>query len=190
MPENSIMSRISALLEKLEVGLMAIASMALSLIMVIVFVDVFMRYVFSAPLGWSYDTIALYLIVAVFFLALPDTLHHHGHIAIDLFQPLIPRRPRHVGEAVGYLMATAIVALITVQAYDRLVVAYMAGDRMAGLVAWPTWISYLIVVVGCATLGLRCAYRCVGHMATAITGRAMVEIAPPPIAEIPNPESL
>lgn len=190
MPENAVMSRISALLAKLEVGLMAFAAVALSLIMVIVFVDVFMRYIFSAPLGWSYDIIALYLIVAVFFLALPDTLHHHGHIAIDLFQPLIPRRPRHAGEAVGYLMATVIVALIAVQACDRLVVAYIAGDRMAGLIAWPTWVSYLIVVVGSTTLSLRCAYRCVGHLATAITGRAMVEIVPPPIAEFPNPESL
>ena len=69
--------------------------------MLIVVVDVAMRYALSMPLGWSYDVIGLYLMVAVFFLMLPDTLHNHGHVAIDLFQGTLPRRLRRSGHGFG-----------------------------------------------------------------------------------------
>ncbi len=134
-----------------------------------------MRYVFAAPLFWSYEAISLYLVVAVFFLALSDTLHHHGHIAIDFFRPMVPRRISHAAEAAGYLLATGVMGLIAWQAWDRLIVAYLGDDRIAATIPWPTWISYLIVTVGSAVLTLRCAYRTVGHAASAVTGRELVE---------------
>ena len=46
----------------------ALASVCLFAIMVIVFLDVGLRYIFNSPLGWSYDVISLYLMVALFFL--------------------------------------------------------------------------------------------------------------------------
>jgi TRAP-type C4-dicarboxylate transport system permease small subunit len=174
------MSAISSSLAVLEAGLAALACIALAAIMLIVVVDVAMRYALSMPLGWSYDLIGLYLVVAVFFLMLPDTLHHHGHVAIDLFQNVLPRRLRHLGLAVGYGAGAVVMALIGLEAWGRFLVAYIGQDRIAALVPWLTWPAYLIVLIGTALLTLRLIYRAVGHGLSIFSRHDLVEIPPPP----------
>jgi len=156
--------------------------------MLIVVADVLLRYVFGTPLSWSYNLIGLYLMVAVFFFALSDTLHNHGHIAIDIFQHQIPHRPRHLSLALGYILSTVVMALIGWQAWLRLKSAYINDDRIAAVIPWPTWIGYFIVAIGCTVVTLRCIYRVVGHAASAASGRDQVETPPPPVTEIPARE--
>jgi TRAP-type C4-dicarboxylate transport system permease small subunit len=153
-------------------------------VMITVILDVTMRYVFAAPLAWSYDLISLYLMVAVFFLALGDTLHHHGHIAIDLLQPHMPVRLRHLGETIGYALTTVLVAMIAWEAWERMATAFTNSEVTPTVIQWPTWPAYLFVVVGSLSLMLRAAYRTVGHLASAIAGHALVELPPPPETEL------
>lgn len=181
-------NRISAILAWVERGLMVISSAAMAAIMVIVVADVTMRYIFGAPLSWSYSVIGLYLMVAVFFFALSDTLQNHGHIAIDIFQHRIPLRLRHFSMSAGYALSTVIMALIGWQAWLRFKSAYLNDDRIAAIIAWPTWIAYFIVMVGCAVVTLRCLYRTVGHAASGVAGRDRVELPPPPVTELPERE--
>lgn len=174
------MSTFSRGLAVVEAGLAALACIALAAIMLIVVLDVAMRYALSMPLGWSYDLIGLYLLVAVFFLMLPDTLHHHGHVAIDLFQGVLPRRLRHLGLAVGYGAGAVVMALICFEAWGRFQAAYMGQDRIAALVPWLTWPAYLIVLIGTAVLTLRMIYRAVGHGLSLFSRHDLVEMPPPP----------
>ncbi|MEX4006706.1 TRAP transporter small permease [Neoaquamicrobium sediminum] len=173
----------SALLARIESVLALLSGLSLGAIMLIVVADVAMRYVFAAPLSWSYNLIGLYLMVAVFFFALSDTLHNHGHIAIDIFQHQIPHRPRHLALAVGYLLSSGLMALIGWQAWLRLKSAYLNDDRIAAVIPWPTWVAYFIVAAGCLVMTLRCVYRTFGHAASGLTGRDLVETPPPPETE-------
>jgi TRAP-type C4-dicarboxylate transport system permease small subunit len=181
-------NRTSAALAVVERLLVVLSSVAMGAIMLIVVADVLMRYIFGTPLSWSYNLIGLYLMVAVFFFALSDTLQNHGHIAIDIFQHRIPHRARHLSLSVGYLLSTVIMALIGWQAWLRFKSAYVNDDRIAAVIPWPTWIAYLIVLLGCFVMTLRCVYRTVGHAASGVTGRDMVETPPPPVTEIPARE--
>ncbi|MGI6856744.1 TRAP transporter small permease [Mesorhizobium sp. 1B3] len=170
----------SRMLGALEVGLVAVSAVAIAAIMLVVTLDATLRYVISSPLTWSYELIGLYLMVAVFFLALPDTLTHHGHIAVDIFQRLIPFRLRHLLLGLGYALSTWIMTLITWGAGQRLTTAFLRDERIAAVVPWPTWIAYLLVVVGSAAMILRCLARVYGHLASAATGREVVDMPPPP----------
>lgn len=170
----------SGMLSRLEVALMIASSVAIAAIMVVVTLDATLRYVLSSPLTWSYELIGLYLMVAVFFLALPDTLNHHGHIAVDIFQRLIPVRPRHLLLGFGYALSAWVMILITWGAWQRLKTAFLQDERIAAVVPWPTWVVYLLVVVGSAVMVLRCLVRVYGHFASAATGREVVDMPPPP----------
>lgn len=170
----------SRALATLEVALMAVSAVAIAVIMIVVTLDASLRYVLSAPLTWSYELIGLYLMVAVFFLALPDTLNHHGHIAVDIFQRSIPLRLRHLLLGIGYALSTWVMVLITWGAAQRLKTAFVQDERIAALVAWPTWVAYLLVVVGSAALVLRCLVRVHGHLLSAVIGREVVDMPPPP----------
>lgn len=176
--ESSILTPISRLLSLIETAFAVIASVCLGAIMMIVVVDVVLRYGFNSPLGWSYSLIGIYLMVAVFFLMLSDTLQMHHHVAIDMLMHQLPHRLRHLFLAIGYLLSTIIIALIVWQAWLRWMGAVSADERVAAVIPWPTWIAYALVTTGSALLVLRTAYRTVGHVASAITGRTLVEMPP------------
>lgn len=176
--------RLSRLLSSVEWVLSTLAAVAMFAVMIVVIFDVTMRYVFAAPLAWSYDIISLYLMVAVFFLALGDTLHHHGHIAIDLLQPHMPVRLRHIGETIGYVLTTVLVAMIAWEGWERTATAFANSEVTPTVIQWPTWPAYALVVIGSLSLALRAAYRTIGHLASAIAGHALVELPPPPETEL------
>lgn len=169
-----------AILKGAERVLVALSGLSIAAIMLVVVVDVTMRYVVSQPLGWSYDLIGSYLMVCVFFFALPDTLTHHSHIAIDIFNPRLPRWFMHLGLAVGYAFSALLVALIAWQGWLRFEGSYAAGDQISATVPWPTWPAYLMVAIGSAFFTLRCLHRTVMHIASMLTGRELADMPPPP----------
>lgn len=171
----------SRLLERLEIALAQLAALAMFLIMLTVVTDVVMRYFFSKPLIFSYDLISMYLVVVVFFFALPDTLHRHGHIAIDFFQPYLPQRLRFAGEALAYAAGTIVMALIAWKLSERTWIAFVRDEVPATTIPWPIWLSNLPAALGCWLFALRALYRCVAHFASAVAGRPLVELPPPPL---------
>lgn len=171
---------VSALLARAEKALVALSGAALAVIMMVVVADVLLRYVARSPLGWSYDLIGSYLMVGVFFLALSDTLHHHGHIAIDIFAHRLPRRFLHLSLAVGYGLSALILMMIVWQAWDRTAAAWAANNLISTTVPWPTWPSYALVVVGAALMTLRCLLRTATHAASLVTGRELADLPPLP----------
>ncbi|QIE55043.1 TRAP transporter small permease [Pikeienuella piscinae] len=169
---------VSRALGALEVALAAVAGVAMALIMVIVAVDVAMRYFFNAPLGWSYGLIGIYLVVAVFFLSLSDTMRAHGHIALDVARPLLPRSIRHLGLFLGYGISAPFIGLIAWLALEQAISAWVGDDRIAATVPWPTWPAYALVAVGAAALALRILWRAFGHAAALATGRELADEPP------------
>lgn len=171
---------VSAALGRVEAVLIGASGVAMAAIMLIVVFDVTLRYVFSAPLTWSYSLIGLYMAGAVFFLALSDTLNTHGHIALDVFVPLLPRRVRHLAQGLGYGASTLFVGAMAWLGATQTHDAFVSNNRVAEAVAWPTWIAYALLTVGMTTLCLRCCYRFVFHLASVFSARDLVELPAPP----------
>lgn len=168
-------------LARIETVFVAISAVAMAAIMCIVMLDVVLRYAFAAPLVWSYDLIGLYLVGVVFFFALSDTMQQHGHIALDIFVPFIPFRLRHLAQTAGFGVSTLILAAITWLEYGQALEAFTRDHRIAGIVAFPTWVAHAVLTLGMGLLVLRCFYRTLFHAASALTGRDLVELPPPPI---------
>jgi len=179
--EQKPVNAISAVLARVETVLIAVSGAALAAIMLVVVADVVMRYAFNAPLTWSYNLIGLYLVGAVFFLALPDTMQHHGHIALDIFSPMFPLRLRHVVLCLGFAASTVFLALIAWLEWGTTATAYAGNDVLTGPVAFKTWVAHAVLTLGIGVLTLRTLYRTVFHAASAVAGRDLVEMPPPPI---------
>ncbi len=62
-------------------------------IVLVVIREVFFRYVLNAPSIWAMDG-SSFALVFVFFLALAPALESGHHVAVDLFDPLVPARLR------------------------------------------------------------------------------------------------
>ena len=168
------LARADRFIGRLESVGTALASLALFAIMLIVFFDVGRRYIFNSPLGWSYDLISLYLMVAVFFLSLSATQRDNHHVRVDILLRSAPPRLRHVLMLAGYLLTVVVMAGIFYQNLVKFWTSYQANDAVGLVIAWPTWISVVMVPIGVGLLILRLLFEVVSLATAAAAGTADV----------------
>lgn len=160
-----------------------IAGLVLAAIMLIVVLDVVLRYAFNAPLPWSYGLISIYLTAALFYLALSYTFARGHHVAVDIVYQRFPPRGRSLAAAAGALVALPVFATISCLAWQAAWEKWRAGDVIAGIIPWPTWGASLLVAVGTGVLVLRLSVSLVHHSLVAVGAMA------PPAADCAAPHA-
>lgn len=153
-----------------------IAAVFMFLIMIIVFSDVVMRYVFNSPFSWAYDLIALYLMAGVFFLILSEAYASNAHVNVDILQQKLPPAGIRLAEVVTCVVGIIVFALITWFGWQRAVESYRAADVMAGAIPWPMWPSIGLVPLGAGLLTIRLALHLAGHLLSLFTGRDIIAL--------------
>jgi len=142
------------------------ASLCILAIMVVVTLDVVMRYAFHAPLGWVYDLVSIYLMVGAFFLAVSETFRHGGHVAVDLFRNMMRPGLRRAVDAAAALMVLPVLLAMVANGWQSTARALARDETIPGVVAWPMWASYVLVPLGIGLLVLRVAL----HLADLLGG--------------------
>ena len=151
-------ARLQRILSALEAASTAVTSLSLFVVMVVVVTDVVWRYLFNTALSWPYDLISMYLMAAIFLLALSSTLGDHHHIRVDLLFRRAPPHARHVMELIGYILIAIVMAGILYTGSTRFWTSFRAGDVVMTSVAWPAWLSALLVPLGVGLLLLRLVF--------------------------------
>lgn len=142
-------------LTRIEDWGIGIADAALALIMMIVVIDVAMRYLFNSPLRWSYDLLSLFLIPTVFFFSLAQTLRRGEHIAVDFFANLMPAWLSQFVLRIGLVAAAASAALLAYVLGDEALHSTLAQETAFGYYIWPIWIPKVVAAIGVLVLTLR-----------------------------------
>lgn len=110
-PEGSNwLDRIEIFTRRINRVFAAIACILVLIIMTLIMVEIFYRYVLHDPIAWVLD-ITIFLFVFVFFLAVAPALESGSHIEVDLFDPLIPQSARKAQRLIGKAL-TLIFAVI------------------------------------------------------------------------------
>ena len=139
----------------LDNALATLAGIAIFVIMIIVTLDVVLRYVFNAPLAWSFDLISIYLMSGAFFLSLSDTLRCEHHVAVDIIFTGLPLKARRVLKMIGWALSSVLFTCITVLAAQEAFGRWDKSDVVAGAIEWPTWIPAALAVLGFGVMTLR-----------------------------------
>lgn len=153
-----------------------IGTIFLFLIMMVVFGDVVMRYVFNSPFSWAYDLIALYLMAGVFFLILSDAYAAHAHVNVDILQQRLPPAGIRVTELITCAVGIVVFTLIAWFGWQRALDSYRSADVMAGAIPWPMWPSIALAPFGATILTLRLAANFLGNLLSLATGRDLVPL--------------
>ena len=141
-------------------------------IMLVVTADVVMRYLFNSPFAWAYDLIALYLMAGVFYFVLSDAYRANAHVGIDILHARMGPRARRAADLVTAAASLALFALIAYVGAERAWESFVNDEVLAGEIAWPVWLSAIMVPVGCALLLLRLALQFVRKLLGVATPRA------------------
>jgi TRAP-type C4-dicarboxylate transport system permease small subunit len=153
-------ARFGRFLTRIEDALMVVVSIALAAIMLITVVDVVARYALSAPLGWAYDVITQYLLVAAFFLSLSYVMRIGGHMGLDFLVRRVASPPiRNVASLIGDLLTLAMGFGIFYGGLVIALAAWQGGDVITGAVNFPTWPSRILVPIGAGLFCLRMLHR-------------------------------
>jgi len=153
-----------------------IAACFMFAIMIIVFSDVVMRYVFNRPFSWAYDLISLYLMAGVFFLILSEAYASHAHVSVDILQQKFPPTMIRLTEIVTCLVGISVFSLIAWLGFLRAIDSYHASDVMAGGIPWPMWPSIGLVPFGAGLITLRLVLHLIAHVLSLATGRSLIAL--------------
>lgn len=170
------MEKYNLILKKVEDVLSIVAATTLFIIMLIVILDVVMRYVFGEALFWSYELISLYLLVIVFFFSLSNTLQTDSHVAVDILHIKLKPRTRHLFLAIGYWLSIVVFILILWTSLQETWLSYVNHEVTDGIIEWPLWLSWVIVPIGVLLLLLRILFRAIGHTLSYFVSEDRIEL--------------
>ena len=111
---------------------------SIPVLVVILSIDVSLRYIFNSPLIWGSEVSALILSL-VFFASLPHVTGNHGHIRMDMLYRLMGSGAKRVTDAVAGLCGFIFALLLTYQSFKSTVEMYrwQEGAEMIDIPYWP-----------------------------------------------------
>ena len=178
MAFRSLLRGLGTGLSIIEAGLAVLAALAAMAILLITSLDVVMRYALNAPLGWAYDLVVHYLLVATFFLGFPLALGRGDHIAIDFLARKIRARPHHLVLFPACLAASVMVAVMACYATHEVYLAWRGNEQIAGVILWPVWLAKLCIPAALWPMAVRLAQMGIAHGAAALDPRRFPFEAP------------
>jgi len=107
-------------------------------LIVLVSVDVLLRYGFNAPLLWGNEVSALLLMV-VFFASLPQCTTDDGHIRMELFYERMGFRRRQLADLLSALSGLVVTVALSIGAFGSSadMLEYGEGAEMIDIPYWP-----------------------------------------------------
>jgi TRAP-type C4-dicarboxylate transport system permease small subunit len=178
MPATPLYNRFRHIIDRIDDVLMVIGCLMLFALMFVVVGDVVLRYLFNAPLQWSYEVISSYLMPGLFFFAASHTLKAHAHVAVDIVHNYVSRRTRYVLESLVSVLAAPVFLYCTViSAHHTWADLATAATSTSGL-ALPTWTVSVMLPIGFGMLTLRLILNAIGYIATLVSGHEVVPLPP------------
>lgn len=133
---------------------MAIAALGVLAMCLLVTGAVVVRYVFDWPVVWVPEIVG-YLMVALVFLALGETMLAGRHIKIDLVVGRLPGRVRDVVELLTLTLSVGVAGFFTWHGVNTMLRSLQYGRRDAfGALDLPLWIPQVAMPIGLSVLTL------------------------------------
>jgi len=159
-------SGVDAGLRRVEDARAAVAAAALLALAGLVVLGVVLRYVVGQPIAWAFGFTMDYLLVAVFFLALPYTVRVGAHVRIDMLYRAMPPWAQRWCDVVGGILSVLFAAALTWGGIALTTGAWTDGDIPppgGAELSWPVWTSTIMVPIGAGVLLVRLLHTLALH---------------------------
>jgi len=141
----SLSERINSILKPLDALVRIILTLFFAAMVVVVFVQVFFRYVLAAPIPWAEES-ARFMFAWVAFLGASVAVKNKSHTGVELFASYLPRRAQHIIAILAYLVCIFFVAMICIHGWQ---LASSTMTQRSPAMQLPMFYPYLSVPLGC-----------------------------------------
>ncbi len=147
------MKRFGIIIEKIAYLGACFAGWLVPLMMLLVVVDVFMRYVMNRPLMVS-DEFSAYMLVALSFFGLAYTWREKGHVRIEILVNRLPPRIYGWIRLLGLILTLIFMIEMDRAAYKMITYALQINLRSSTWLMFPLFWPQLTVFIGFVILTL------------------------------------
>lgn len=113
-----MLNRIHNLFEKISIGAGVFASWFTTMLVLLICVDVFMRYFLNVSHVWVAELEA-HMFALIFLLGAAYTLHEDAHVRVDLFYANFPERKKAIINLAGVILFLIPWCLVVIRASAR-----------------------------------------------------------------------
>lgn len=124
-----------------------------TVMIIIIFFQVIMRYFFNNSLAWS-EELARYLFIWQVWLAVPYTVTKGRHIRLEVLRDLVGSKAKFVLDMIFFLVSALFFGYIAYQS-TTVVQGIFKMNQLTPVMQIPKWICYFSVPVGCALSSIR-----------------------------------
>ncbi|MET0320845.1 MAG: TRAP transporter small permease [Duganella sp.] len=153
-PDNAAIAAATALLDRLNRGLMFLSMIALVLTACVLTYSVVSRYFFHAPTDWQ-DEASVFMLVGVTFFCTAFVQSQRGHIGIEAIATLLPRRVNAARLLVVDVVSAVFCAFFAWKSWTLFHEAWVDGQTTSSTFAPPMWIPYAMMAAGMSLLALQ-----------------------------------
>lgn len=130
-----------------------IASLLMALLMIVVCVDLTLRYCFNSPLIWATEVTEITLLY-ITFLGAAQVYKEDGHVVIDVVLVLVSERWRRVLGIVSSAIAGVVSAVLVYYGFLTTYNHYVRGVFNPTILETPIALIMAIIPIGCVPLFL------------------------------------
>ena len=136
------------LLRKTEQTFLAVACSILLLMMTIMCVETFLRYVLRSPIPSYWDLVQEIFMPYIVFLSI-GFVYSSGHqIRITVFSKYLPQKVNRIILMLGDALTALVFSLIAYGSLQRSINSSRLQEFASNVYGYPIWICYIIVFVG------------------------------------------
>ena len=152
------------------------------LIMAVMLLDIFGRFLFNNPLEGTAEIVAM-SISAIVFLQFPSTLRAGRVIGTDGFLNWVGERSMRIEQwltGLYHLLGAGMFAIMTAFAWPLAAGVWEAGERYGniGVFTFPKWPVFSIITLGAAVMALQYLTLAIGYFVAGWQRRRLIEIDP------------
>ena len=147
------MNRLVSLIEKIAYLCGYLSGWLVPLMMMLVVVDVFMRYVMQRPLMIA-DEFSAYMLVTLSFLGFAYTWRQGGHVRVEVVVNYLPPRLKDWVRLIGLILTFVFMIEMDRAAYKMIAYALQMKMRSSTWLMFPLFWPQLTIFVGFVLLTL------------------------------------
>lgn len=152
-----MINRIFNTLENLVTGfnriLVLIASLMMAGLMMIVCVDLTLRYFFNAPLLWGTEVTEI-LLLYITFLGMAWVFKENGHVVIDVFTSQVDGRKKKILNGISYFLVGIVSAVLIYYGFYTTLDHFRRGVFNPTVIETPIALIIIVIPIGSLPLFL------------------------------------
>jgi TRAP-type C4-dicarboxylate transport system permease small subunit len=166
------LAKIEKIFQKLRLALVAISGAALIAMILMITLDVFLRFAFNSPLPATLEMSQLFE-PHVVFLPMAFALATGSHVRVSLFTQHFRGRAKKFAEIFAYVVAIVFFALFTYWGWLHFWASFKINEIMLASIKLYWWTGKLAMPLGLCLITVECLYQMVLIFARPAANKAL-----------------